>query len=68
MAVKNNQVYSEIAGKKRYLRVDEVIEDEAICTAGWRARGNQIVWTNRMPAVPTSVLEDTTLYRLEHDE
>jgi hypothetical protein len=67
MAVKVNQVYSEIGGKKRYLRVDELSGDDAVCTAGWLGRGTQILWSHRAPVLPQAVLLNTSLYRLEQD-
>lgn len=66
MAVKQNQVYAELGGKKRYLRVEEVTDEEAICRSGWRVR-NGVAWSHRLPTFLISVLEDTTLFRLETD-
>jgi hypothetical protein len=66
MAVKQNQVYAELGGKKRYLRVEEVTDEEATCRAGWRVR-NGISWSHRLPTFLLSVLADTTLFRLETD-
>jgi hypothetical protein len=62
--VKKNQVYAECGNKNRYLRVDEIIDGTATCTAGWRGRGGQIIWSKRHPVLPLSVL---TSYRLEKD-
>jgi len=67
MAVKVNQVYAELGGKKRYLRVDELTDEDAVCTAGWPGRGGQVIWSRRAPVIPQAVLDNNTLYRLEQD-
>lgn len=65
--VKVNQIYAELGGKRRYLKVKELVDDMAICVAGWKAKGIQISWSNREPVLPLSTLTDQTLYRLEQD-
>ena len=64
--VKLNQIYAELEGKKRYLLVDQLSEDEATCIAGWRGRTG-IAWSHRRPVVPKSDLLDPSMYRLEAD-
>ncbi len=66
MSVKQNQIYAELGDKRRYLRVEEVTDTEATCTAGWRARQG-IVWSKRRPTFALEVLTDLSLFRLEAD-
>jgi hypothetical protein len=66
MAVKLNQVYAELGAKKRYLMVDEIDGEEAVCLAGWKGRSG-IAWSHRRPVILLSELEDTTKFRLEQD-
>jgi len=65
--VKVNQIYAELGGKKRYLKVKKIAEDVAVCLAGWRTRGNQVSWSNREPILLLSSLTDQSMYRLEQD-
>lgn len=67
MSVKKDQIYAEMGGKKRYLKVVDVAGGDVTCRAGWRGRGNRVTWTTRFPIVPMMNLLSPDLFRLEKE-